>query len=167
MQVLQDPCRVQRSPKRLTGHEEVKRLWNEVLNWSCGWGGVGYWQIFLDTSYTTACEQDRVNSWMKEVLDHASYGRGLLIQLRALIGRLPDGSDLPHEVKELIRTTVDLIEMVTMGVTIINMRCSILPDNRWQVHNLFEDDGGVRSGSSCDGDSERSSDDEYISSPCT
>ena len=151
MQVLQDPRVSKRTPKELLAIERVEYLRNEVLEWSCGWGGVAYWQISLDESYTAACEEDRAAEWEKEVLEHASRGRGLLVELRSMAGHLPAGSLQPHKLKELIRIMVELVEMVTMGVTILNMRCSILPHNRWRVYKRLDDassdgDDGTSSG---------------------
>jgi hypothetical protein len=129
MQVLQDPQVSKRTPEELSKIERVEHLRNEVLRWSCGWGGVAYWPISLDESYTAACEEDHTAEWFKEVLEHASHGRGLLIELRFMVGQLPAVLFEPHKVKELLRTMVEMVEMVTVGVTILNMRCSILPHN--------------------------------------
>jgi hypothetical protein len=38
----------------------------------------------------------------------------------------------PYKVKELWRLQVELMEMLTMGITIINTRCSVLPHS-WKV----------------------------------
>jgi hypothetical protein len=142
MQVLQDPQVSKCTPEELSEIERVEHLRNEVLRWSCGWGGVAYWPISLDESYTAACEEDRAAEWFKEVLEHASHGRGLLIKLRSMVGQLPAALFEPHEVKELLRTMVEMVEMVTMGVTILNMHCSILPRNRWRVYEIFDASSG-------------------------
>jgi hypothetical protein len=37
---------------------------------------------------------------------------------------------------------VEMVEMVTVGVTILNMHCSILPHNRWTVYEIFDASSG-------------------------
>jgi hypothetical protein len=102
MQVLQDPQVSKHTPEGLSEIEKVKHLRNEVLRWSCGWGGVAYWLVLLDESYTTACEEDCAAEWFKELLEHVSHGHGLLIALRSMVGQLPAALFQPHEVKELL-----------------------------------------------------------------
>jgi hypothetical protein len=109
--------------------ERVEHLRNEVLQWSCGWGRVAYWPISLDESYTAACKEDHTAEWFKEVLEHASHGCGLLIELRSMVGQLLAALFELHKVKELLRMMVEMVEMVTVDVTILNMCCLILPHN--------------------------------------
>jgi hypothetical protein len=99
---------------------------------------VAYWPILLDESYTAACEEDRAAEWFKEVLEHVLHGCGLLIELRSMVRQLPAALFKLHEVKELLRTMVEMVEMVTMGVTILNMHCLILPHNQWRVYEIFD-----------------------------
>jgi hypothetical protein len=102
MQVLQDPQVSKRTPEELSEIERVEHLRNEVLRWSCGWGGVAYWLISLDESYTAACEEDRTAEWFKEVLEHASHRHALFIELRSMVRQLLAALFKLHKVKELL-----------------------------------------------------------------
>jgi hypothetical protein len=86
--------------------------------------------------YTAACEEDHAAEFEVELLDHASRGRGLLCELTSTVERLSAASLHRHELKELLRIMVESVEMVTMGITILNMHCSILPHNRWKIYKL-------------------------------
>jgi hypothetical protein len=51
------------------------------------------------------------------------------------------GGYLPKErykVRELWQLQVELVEMLVMGITIINTRCSVLP-HYWKVELLYSD----------------------------
>jgi hypothetical protein len=73
-------------------------------------------------------------------------------------GRLPKE---PDEVRELWKLQLGLVEILVMGITIINLRCAVLPHG-WEERNLpplaYSDDSDGRS---LDSDSRaRDADDE-------
>jgi hypothetical protein len=99
------------------------------MKWATGWGGVAVWHITLNRSYTQAFEEGRVDQWQEQMLGHASIGRRLLSQYTNLGGELPKE---PYKIKELWRISIEMMEMLVAGITLINSRCSVLPHG-WQV----------------------------------
>lgn len=59
-------------------------------------------------------------------------GQRLLAQLYDMGEHLPKE---PYKVRELWRLQVQLAEVLVMGITIINTRCSVLP-HYWNVDSL-------------------------------
>jgi len=138
LNVLQANHRIPRDQGK-TLLEAVHRVTDDALTWCCGWGGVAYWHVSLHDSFTNACEEDRDDEWEEELLEHAASGRHLLFQLTSTVELLAESSCKPHKLKELLRISMEMMQMVTMGLAILNMRCSILPDNVWRVERLSRD----------------------------
>jgi hypothetical protein len=138
LRVLQEDHEVPHFQKEGTLVEKVEELTEDALTWCCGWGGVAYWPISLRTSYMAACELDRSDKWEEELLGHASNGRFLLFRLTSAVELIADRSRTSHRLKEMLRILMETMQMVTMGLTILNMRCSILPNNVWSVRFLYD-----------------------------
>jgi hypothetical protein len=115
---------------------EVKQLQNDILTWCSGWGGVTYWQLSLHKSYKNACEAEHSNKWEEELLEHATNRQGLLFELTSMVEQLADQLHMSLKLRELMRILMEMTQMVTMGITVLNMRCSILPNNLWGVEHL-------------------------------
>ena len=160
LNILQDGCKILCHWKGETLLEKVERLQNDALTWCSGWGGVAYWHISLHVTYTATCEEDRCDEWEKELLEHAAYGRCLLFQLTSVVEPLVEGPRESHKVKELLRILMEMMQMVAMGLTVLNMRCSILPNNLWGADCLYHDacSGEEGQGSYSSGESESSGD---------
>ena len=159
MQVIQDDRIIDPIPKDLTEIERVGRLGRTVMRWASGWGGVAYWPVTLDDSYTRAHSEGRQDKWQEDLLHHAAIGRRLLAQLYSMGGRLPRER---YKTRELWRCQVELVEMLVMGITIINTRCSVLP-HYWHVKLMppvpYSDESasdGDRTSACGDGDDEDS-----------
>jgi hypothetical protein len=99
-------------------------------------GGVAYWQLSLHKSYTNACEAECSDKWEEELLEHAANGRGLLFELTSMVEQLADQLHVSLKLRELMRILMEMTQMVTMGLTALNMHCSILPNNLWGVEHL-------------------------------
>jgi hypothetical protein len=99
-------------------------------------GGVAYWQLSLHESYTNACEAECSNKWEEELLEHATNGQGLLFELTSMVERLADQLHMSLKLRKLMHILMEMIQMVTMGLTVLNMHCSILPNNLWGVEHL-------------------------------
>ena len=102
------------------------------MRWASGWDGVTYWPVTLDYSFTSAVEEGREEQWWEQLLGHASKGWHLLAQLYSMGGHLLKEQ---YKVRELWRLQVGLIEILVMGITTINIHCSILP-HHWNVKKL-------------------------------
>lgn len=159
LNVLQANHRIPRDGRRETLLEKIDRLAHDALTWCSGWGGVAYWHISLHQSYTVACEKDRDEEWEKELLKHAANGRHLLFQLTSAVERLAERSHEPHKLKELLRISMEMMQMVTMGLTVLNMRCSILPNNVWRVEQLYCDSSSEEEAGSLSSGEDQSSGD--------
>ena len=132
MQVLHNDRIIDPMPNGLEEVDRVARLSRVIMRWASGWGGVSYWPISLDHSFIHAKEEGCQDQWQEQLLSHASMGWRLLAQLGDMGGRLPKE---PYKVKELWRLQVQLVEVLVMGITIINTRCSVLP-HYWKVESL-------------------------------
>jgi len=133
MQVIQDDWIIDPIPEGMQEIDQMTHLSEEIWEWASGWGGVAYWSISLDHSFTCAFEEGQHSLWQEQLLNHALTGRHLLAQLYSMGGSLP--REL-YKVKELWRLQVELMEMLTMGITIINTHCLILP-HLWNVKWLL------------------------------
>jgi hypothetical protein len=138
LNVLQEDHDMPHFRKEGTLLETVEQLMEDALTWCCGWGGVAYWPISLHKSYTAACELDNSDKWEEELLGHASNGRFLLFRLTTTVELIADRSPTSYRLKETLRILVEMVQMVTMGLTVLNMRCSILPNNVWGVRFLYD-----------------------------
>jgi hypothetical protein len=140
LNVLQDNSRIPHHQKREMLFEQLEQLREDALTWCCRWGGVAYWHISLHETYTIACEdseEDRNNEWEIELLENATNRRRLLFQLTSMVELLAEeGPSESHRLKKLLRISMEMMQMVTMGLTILNMHCSILPNNVWSVECL-------------------------------
>ena len=132
MQVLHDDRILDPIPGGLEELDRVAHLSKVIMRWASGWGGVSYWPISLDHSFTCVKEEGRHDQWQEKLLSHASMGRRLLAQLHDIGGRLPKE---PYKVRELWHLQVQLVEVLVMGITTINTRCSVLP-HYWKVELL-------------------------------
>jgi hypothetical protein len=129
MQMLQDSRFIDAIPPGTQAIERAHKLSEAVMKWATGWGGVAVWHITLNRSYTEAFEEGRVNQWQEQMLGHAAMGRRLLSQYTNLSGELPSE---PYKIKELWRISIEMMEMLVTGITLINSHCLVLPHG-WQV----------------------------------
>jgi hypothetical protein len=165
LNVLEDNSRIPCHQKRETLFEQLEQLREDALTWCCRWGGVAYWHISLHETYIIACEdseEDHNDEWEIELLEHVANGWHLLCQLTSMVKLLAEkGPRKSHRLKELLCILMEMMEMVTMGLTVLNMHCSILPNNIWSVECLCyassseEERGSYSSG---EGKSSRDSD---------
>lgn len=132
MQVLWDDRIIDPIPKGLTELERLERLSQTIMRWASGWGGVAYWPETLDLAYARACKEGQQGQWQEDLVNHASVGRRLLVQLHSMGGRLPKER---YKTRELWRSQVSLVEMLVMGITTINIRCSVFPHHH--IPELF------------------------------
>jgi hypothetical protein len=128
---------------------EVEQLQNDALTWCSVWGGVAYWQSSLHKSYTNACEAECSDKWEEELLEHAANGQGLLFELTSMVEWLADQPCMSLKLRELMCILMEMTQMVTMGLTVLNMRCSILPNNLWGVEHLDLCSSSKEEGRSC------------------
>ena len=164
MQVIQDNRIIDPIPEGTEVVDRIDRLNREVMGWASGWDGVAYWPVTLDHSFASAVEEGREEQWQDQLRGHASKGRRLLAQLYSMGGHLPKER---CKVRELWRRQVGLMEILVMGITTINIRCSVLP-HHWNAKKLpppayssesdAESDIAINSGDADDEDSEYGSD---------
>ena len=74
MQVIQDDRIIDPVPEGMEEINRVGQLSKVIMKWASGWGGVAYWPISLDDSFTRALEEGRQDRWQEELLSHASTG---------------------------------------------------------------------------------------------
>jgi hypothetical protein len=137
--------------------KEFKWLNDEALYWCARWGGVAYWHVSLHESYTGAFKEQRTDEWEEELWEHAANGRRILYRLMRMVERMADRPHEAHKLKVEMRILMDMMQMVTMGITVLNMRCSILPDDLWRAHRLEASDqefGVDMVAEDCSGDSD-------------
>jgi hypothetical protein len=67
------------------------------------------------------CEAGRSNKWEEELLEHAANGQRLLFELTSMVGQLASWSHESHKLRELMHILVEMMQMVTMGLTVLNM----------------------------------------------
>jgi hypothetical protein len=132
MQVIQDDRIIDPIPKMTEEIDRINQLHREIMKWASGWDGIAYWPVSLDYSFANAVKDGREDEWKEQLLGHTSKGHRLLAQLYSMGGRLP--KEL-YKVRELWRLQVGLIEVLVMGITTINIHCSILP-HYWNIGNL-------------------------------
>lgn len=137
LNVLQEDDEMLRYWKEGTLLEKVDQLKEDSLTWCCGWGGIAYWHISLHESYSAAYELDHPDKWEEELLWHAANGHLLLFQLTSMAELIADGPCMSHRLKEMLHILIEVMQMITMGLTVLNMRCSILPNNVWAVQRLY------------------------------
>lgn len=158
MQVIQDDRIIDAIPRGMEEINRIDQLSREVMAWASGWDGVAYWPLTLDYSFASAVEEGREEQWQKQLRSHGSKGRRLLAQLYSMGGHLPKDRG---RVRELWKQQVGLIEILAMGITAINIRCSILP-HQWDAKKLpppaysseSDADGTINSDDADDEDSE-------------
>jgi hypothetical protein len=66
-----------------------------------------------------------------------------------MVKQLAGQSCESHKLRELMRMLVEMMQMLTMGLTVLNMQCSILPNNLWGVEHLDLSLSGEEEGGSC------------------
>ncbi|KAF8158048.1 hypothetical protein B0H34DRAFT_439509 [Crassisporium funariophilum] len=123
--------------------EVLLKLHTAVLNWAKGWGGVTYWSIGLDKSFNLAVKERRVEVWQAQLHNHGAQGRRMLSRLHFMEG------DLPVEmwkIRELWRIQIELVEILVKGITILELKSSILPGlctvTYTESDSAVETDGG-------------------------
>lgn len=130
-----------------------------VMEWARGWGGVTFWNIGLDTSFTIAVEERRVEKWREQLNNHAILGRKILGRLHKVDGRLPKES---WKLRELWRLKIELVEILAKGLTILEIKTSILPGTCTVTYNdkhtTFETDSDSAFKTDSDGAFETDSD---------
>ncbi|KAG6836137.1 hypothetical protein H0H93_011014 [Arthromyces matolae] len=97
-----------------------------VVQWARGWGGIDSWSVQLDYSYQHALKEEGplTPRWRKSMFTHARGGREMLANLRQY------DSDLPDEIwmqEEIWRVRIELAEQLVKGITILEIKASILP----------------------------------------
>lgn len=95
-----------------------------IVKWAKGWGGVTLWDIGLNESFNAAVEEDRVELWREQVSNHMNLGRKLLGRLHEMEGRLPKAAWM---IRDLWRLKIELVEILVKGITILEIKTSILP----------------------------------------
>lgn len=107
--------------------EAIQRLLalrEKVVYWASGWGGIVMWPDTLNMSLLHAVNGVQVERFTKEIFRHASSGRRLLATLQQIEGSLPEEE---WQVKELWRISVELVQILVKGITIMESRVSLLP----------------------------------------
>lgn len=104
----------------------LKEYRAEIVEWARGWGGVTLWDVALERSFNNAVEESRVELWREQLADHAMLGRKLLGMLHQMNGRLPRES---WKIRELWRLRIELVEILVKGLTILELKTSILPSS--------------------------------------
>jgi hypothetical protein len=66
-----------------------------------------------------------------------------------MVEQLAGQSHESHKLRELMCILVEMMQMVTMGLTVLNMQCSILLNNLWGVEHLDLSSSGKEEGGSC------------------
>ncbi|KAG6915876.1 hypothetical protein DXG01_009453 [Tephrocybe rancida] len=88
--------------------EQLYRIRENVINWSSGWSGTANWNSALDHSFIMAMENNRVERWREQIMDH----------------------QLPVEqwkVRKLWRLRLELAEVLIRGITILEIKTLVLP----------------------------------------
>jgi hypothetical protein len=132
IQVIQDDRIIDPIPKGTEEIDRIDQLSREVMRWAWGWNGVAYWPVTLDYSFASAVDKGREEQWQEQLQRHASKGQHLLAQLYSMGGHLPKER---HMVRELWRQQVGLMEILVMGITTINICCSIVP-HHWNAKKI-------------------------------
>ncbi|KAG6819409.1 hypothetical protein H0H93_012106 [Arthromyces matolae] len=106
--------------------DRLREMREEVVQWSRGWGGIDCWSVQLDYSYQHALEDEGplTPRWRESMFRHARGGRQMLEQLRQFDHDLPEERWLQEEIW---RMRVELAEKLVKGVTILEIKASILP----------------------------------------
>ncbi|KAG6913826.1 hypothetical protein DXG01_004059 [Tephrocybe rancida] len=118
------PVKTVAQPQMFDELEQLYRIRENVVNWSSGWTGAANWNIALDHSFNKAVENDRVENWREQLYSHLTLGRNLLAQLQIMDHRLPNEH---WKVRELWRLRLELAEVLIRGITILEIKTSILP----------------------------------------
>jgi len=143
MQVVWDDRIIDPIPDQLKEIDRIECLRKAVLRWASGWDGVAYWPITLDHSLAIVANEGRQDKWQEQLQGHASMGRCLLAQLYSMGGQLPKD---PDNVREIWQQQVELVEILVMGITILNIRCTVLPHG-WKEGELppvaYSDDSDI------------------------
>ncbi|KAG6905213.1 hypothetical protein DXG01_004141 [Tephrocybe rancida] len=111
-------------PQMFDELEQLYRIRENVINWSSGWSGAANWNSTHDRSFIMAVENNRVDHWREQVYSHATAGHSLLAQLQIMDHWLP----AKHwKVRELWRMRLELAEVLIWGITILEIKTSVLP----------------------------------------
>ncbi|KAG6809407.1 hypothetical protein H0H92_000379 [Tricholoma furcatifolium] len=111
-------------PQMFDEMEQLYRIKRNVVAWSSGWNGSANWDSGLDDSFKRAVENNRVERWRAEVSHHTYIGRQLLAQMQVFDHRLPREE---WKIRELWRLRLELAEVLIRGLTILELKNSILP----------------------------------------
>ncbi|KAF8070014.1 hypothetical protein FPV67DRAFT_1667913 [Lyophyllum atratum] len=112
-------------PDSFVEMDKLTPLTIQIFDWAEGWGGVTFWAIGIERSFQLAVEDERVEEWRVQLENHAEVGRQLLRGLHDMDGRLPLET---YKVKQLWRLKCGLIEVLVKGLTILDIKTSLLPD---------------------------------------
>jgi len=119
--------------------------------------GVKLWHLNLDDEHHKATEENRVDKWVAEVLEHASIGRKLLHQLSNMESYLPN---MAWEVRELWRLEVDALQWVIEGLAVIDVRVDLMNSSPYNLIADFALYAPYRHNNSADDETNSESDDE-------
>ncbi|KAG6914737.1 hypothetical protein DXG01_015687 [Tephrocybe rancida] len=144
--------------------EDLEDIRRDVAGWSRQYGGVAHWSATMDESLQWAVQERSVNKAVAYLTAHADKGRAFLRELHDFNGRLPAEK---WKIRELWRIKVELVEALVKGITIIELKASILPGlcviGYEELRSNAEDgeeDGEERDNGSESGSEEESMDDE-------
>ncbi|KAG6806758.1 hypothetical protein H0H92_010116 [Tricholoma furcatifolium] len=124
--------------------DRLNRLRDDVVQWSHGWGGLDSWSVQLDYSYEDAVEREGpfTPRWRASMFTHARVGRDLLNKLRTYDLKLPRE---PWMQEEIWRLRIELAERLVKGITLLEVKTSILPgicnvDHAWDQESAKSTD---------------------------
>lgn len=104
--------------------DRLEHIRRKAVYWSSGWGGIVVWPDTLNLSFRHAVGDHQTDRWVSEVLRHAASGRRLLANLQEIKGKLPKEE---WQVREIWRMSIELVQLLVKGITIIESRVSLLP----------------------------------------
>ncbi|KAG6819827.1 hypothetical protein H0H93_008176 [Arthromyces matolae] len=109
-----------------TALEKLVEMRERIMQWSRGWGGVDFWTVQLDYSYQTALKEEGplTPRWRESMFYHARVGREMLANLRQYDHNLPEQLSMQEEIWRL---RVDLAQILVKGITVLEIKTSILP----------------------------------------
>ncbi|KAG6807477.1 hypothetical protein H0H92_007333 [Tricholoma furcatifolium] len=118
------PVREVARPQMFDELEQLHRIKKNVAAWSSGWNGSANWDLSLDESFMLTVENNSVERWKAEISHHTYIGRQLLAQMQVFDHRLPQEE---WKIRELWRIRLELAQVLIRGLTILELKNSILP----------------------------------------
>ncbi|KAG6819052.1 hypothetical protein H0H93_015935 [Arthromyces matolae] len=164
----------------------LQQMREDVVQWSRGWGGIECWSVQLDYSYRHAVDDEGplTPRWRESLFHHVRSGREMLAKLQSYDGDL---GDKPWMLHEMWRLRIDRAERLIRGITILELKTSILPgmcnvDREWDEESAastetsddeYDNAGGEDSHEISDADemmeedidADEETDNEFVPSP--